>query len=172
MPLSRCFKPKSQHSMAKRWPGHYWRGSCQVQSTSGWRERTGFVNFDFCEFFTKVCLQKSLFFAKLENSPDPETGGPPEGVRYMLVVDQAKISDEGLYTFDAQEGRATCTAKVHVKREPATVTKQLVARKIRDTEPFVEFVAEFSRPDVKVVWSRDNRSVFENLFSSNLNDPH
>ena len=86
-----------------------------------------------------------------------ERGGPPEGVRYMLEVERAKISDEGLYTFDAQDGRATCTAKVHVKREPAVVTKQLVARKIRDTEPFVEFVAEFSRPDIKVVWSRDNK---------------
>ena len=94
---------------------------------------------------------------KFSKQVSGEKGGPPEGVRYMLEVERANISDEGLYTFDAQEGRATCTAKVHVKREPATVTKQLVARKIRDTEPFVEFVAEFSRPDIKVVWSRDNK---------------
>ena len=86
-----------------------------------------------------------------------QRGGPPEGVRYVLEVEKAKITDEGLYTFDAQEGRATCTAKVHVKREPAVVTKELVAQKIRDSADFCEFLVAFSRPDVKIVWSRDNR---------------
>ena len=63
-----------------------------------------------------------------------EPGGPPEGVRYVLQVEQAKSTDEGIYQFDAQNGRATCTARVHVKREPAVVVRPLDALKIRDCE--------------------------------------
>ena len=86
-----------------------------------------------------------------------EPGGPPEGVRYVLQVEQARSNDEGSYTFDAQNGRATCTAKVHVKREPAVVIRPLDAQKIRDSEKQVEFEVEFSRDDIKATWSRDNR---------------
>ena len=66
----------------------------------------------------------------------------------IFKVEQARISDEGMYVFDAQNGRATCTAKVHVKREPAVVIRPLDAQKVRDCEKTVEFEVEFSRGDI------------------------
>ena len=36
--------------------------------------------------------------------------------------------------------------------------KELQAQKIRDSESFVDFEVEFSRKDIKVIWSKDNRN--------------
>ena len=69
-----------------------------------------------------------------------------------------------MYSFDAHNGRATCTAKVHVKREPAVVTKTLHALKVLDNVDSVDFEVAFSRADVKATWSRDNRILRGNRF--------
>ena len=71
-----------------------------------------------------------------------------------------------MYVFDAQNGRATCTAKVHVKREPAVVIRPLDAQKIRDCEKTVEFEVEFSRGDISATWSRDNRVLRGDRFKT------